>query len=255
MKRNYFLFFIAICGILFCGSCTKKGSTGATGPGGPAGPAYKGAITGYVSVYDEYGNKTIPNFSNFQLTLKGGTTVTCNNNGYYIFDNVATGTYNITASGTGYAPTLVNNIGFVNDTFFQDIKLSAIPDFNLSTFHAYHNTGSLYDSLVITLASDTRARNLIVFVNNTSAVGNAPANNITSYIKSIPTSVWPTTTQVVMKLANTDLNNVNIFYGEETYYAASSYVVNDASVYEDPATGKPVYTAIGTALVDSCIAP
>ncbi len=52
-----------------------------------------------------------------------------------------------------------------------------------------------------------------------------------------------------------ELHNANIFYGETAYYAIYSYVVNDASVYADPHTGKKIYTAVGNPIVDSATAP
>jgi hypothetical protein len=60
---------------------------------------------------------------------------------------------------------------------------------------------------------------------------------------------------VVISIPAGDLNNAGLFYGEQVYYAAYSYVVNDASVYEDMATGKNVYNAVGSPLVDSALCP
>lgn len=239
-----------LCIITIVNSC-KKGNTG---PTGPAGPSFKGVINGYVSVYDQYGSKTYVNLNNIQLTLKGGVTKNADINGYFYFDSVATGTYSIMASGSTFASTMVNNIGFVKDTFFQNIKLSLKPTFNLESFHSYHNTGSEYDSLIITVPADSRPRNLIVFAHNNRSVSNEPGHYLLSYIKSIPATTWGTT-NVLVRIHAKEFNNANIFYGEQTYFAAYSYVVGDMSVYVDPATGKEAYNAVGTPLLDSAIAP
>lgn len=243
---------IALC-IAFSFDSCKKGNTG---PAGPAGPSFVGAIKGFVTVYDQYGNTSLANLTNVQLTLKGGRTKNADASGYFLFDSVVTGAYHITASGAGLATTLANNIGVVKDTFFQSIKLSAIPTFNLSTFDVYHNPGSEFDSVIITVPSDTRARNLIVFVNKTADVNNTPGHHVMRIVKPIPIGpAWPTTTKIMFRIHASEFNSANIYYGEQTYFAAYSYVVNDMSVYTDPATGKDVYNAVGTALVDSQMAP
>ncbi len=243
---------MALC-IAFASNSCKKGNTG---PAGPAGPSFAGAIKGFVTVYDQYGNTSSASLTNVQLTLKGARTKNADANGYFIFDSVVTGTYHITASGAGLATTLANNIGLVKDTFFQGIKLSAIPTFNLSTFDVYHNPGSEFDSVVINVAPDTRARNLIVFVNKTPDVSNIPGHYVMRMVKPVPVApAWVTTTKVMFRIHASEFNSANIFYGEQTYFAAYSYVVNDASVYTDPATGKDVYNAVGTALIDSQMAP
>jgi len=234
-------------------SCTKKGNTGATGQAGPAGPAFKGTITGFVSVYDQYGSKLFNGLKNIQVSLAGRTTLT-DSIGHYTFDSISTGTYALTATGQGLAATMVNNVAFIKDTLHTDIKMSALPTFNIDTFHAYHNAGSLYDSLIITVEPDSRPRNLIILVNNNRLVSNSPANYLLSYIRPIP--VTPLSPQkILFRISYTDLNYANIFYGEEVYYAVYSYVVNDASTYEDMNTSRAVINAVGTPLIDSAMAP
>ncbi len=243
-------------GIVFlAASCTKKGNTGLAGPAGPAGPSgvsFTGAINGHVSLYDMYGTKQNTGLDAVQLMLKGGATATADQNGYYFFGNVSTGTYFLSAATTGYGATMIPNIEFLSDTMNQDIKLSAIPNFNPTALSATYNHGSAFDSVVITVTPDTKPRNLILFVNNKMPVNNFPANYLLAYVKAITT--WQT--NVVIRVPASDLNGVNIFYGEMVYYAAYSYVTNDVSAYEDPSTGRNVYTAVGAApLVDSAMSP
>lgn len=236
-------------------SCKKE--HGPQGPIGPSGPSFKGVINGYVSLYDQYGSKTYQNLASVQVTLKNNATKNAGANGFFYFDSVSTGNYSITATGTGLATTIINNLGFVKDTFFQAIKLSAKPNFNINTFDAYHNTGSEFDSLVINVPSDTRARNIIIFAHNKPSVSNSPGNYLLSIIKPVPAVAggWPTMSKIVVRIHASELNNANIFYGEQVYFAAYSYVINDMSVYTDPGTGKEVYNAVGNALVDSAMAP
>lgn len=242
--------FIFVIGFILCTtSCYKKGSTG---PAGPVGPSYVGAINGHFTVYDQYGDRLFNGYQNITATLKGGKTVAPDPvTGYYIFDSVATGTYKMQCSGTGLATTVLNNFTFINDTLYRDIGLSAVPTFSLTSFTAYHNAGSAYDSLVITVTADTKARNCIIFVSDKPGVSNDPASYIYTYVKTIAANA----TYMLVRVPASDLNVANIFYGQPVYYAAYSYVVNDVSVYEDMVTGRNVYNAVGAALADSAICP
>ena len=244
---------IIACVILFSSAC-KKGDQGATGATGPAGPTFTGAIAGHVSLYDSYGVRQLDGLNTVQLTLKGGATATADVNGFFVFNKVTTGTYSISAAGNGLGATTVNNVNFLNDTTYQDIRLSELPNFDISTFSSMYNTGSSNDSLIMTFPADTKARNLIIFVNDKLPVNNSPENYRLAYIKPIPTT-WGANTTMIFRVPEADLSGVNIFYGEKVYYSVYSYVVNDASVYTDEATGKSVYTAVGAGLVDSTIAP
>ncbi|MES2702979.1 MAG: hypothetical protein V4649_10085 [Bacteroidota bacterium] len=241
--------------ILLTASCTKKGNTGPTGPAGPAGPAYTGAISGHVSLYDQYGSKMLVHSALIQLTLKGGRTINPDSSGYYVFDSVATGTYNITVSGHDIGTTIVNNIQSIKDTFYQNIKVSSKPSFNLTSFTASAvpslSTPVSVNSLSFRFPSDVRVRNIIVFAGKDSTVSNDPATYLLAYTKTIA----PSMTQASITVYATDLNYARIFYGETVHYAAYSYVVNDASVFVDPVTGRNVYNAVGTRLTDTTIAP
>ena len=250
IRKNILLASFSV--LLFSSACTKKGSEGATGP---AGPSFTGAISGHVSLYDTYGAKQLDGFNTVQLTLKGGATASADANGYYVFNKVTTGTYSIGATASGYAATVVNNVNFLSDTAYQNVSMSQLPNFDITSFISTYNTGSSNDSLIMTFPTDTKVRNLIIFVNNKLPVNNMPGNYQLAYVKPIPVSGWGSATSLTVRVPSGDLNGVNIFYGQKVYYAVYSYVVNDASVYTDEATGKNVYTAVGTGLVDSTLAP
>ena len=108
-----------------------------------------------------------------------------------------------------------------------------------------------YDACTLTFSSDSRPRNCIVFVGRTRSVSGQPGHYVLAYTKTIN----PYITAPIIQVPVNDLNGVNIYYGEEVYFAACSYVVNDASVYEDYTTGSNVYNAVGTALIDSALCP
>jgi hypothetical protein len=228
-------------------SC-KKGDTGSQGP---AGPSFTGSIAGHVTLYDTYGDRVPYGTQNVTLTLKGGTTAQSDTNGFFIFNKVATGSYNVSASAVGYGSTFVQPVNFVSDTVYQNIGMSAVPDFDVTTLTAAYDSTTHNDDITFVVPSDTRSRKAIVFVNDRLPVNSTPSGYKLAYVVSLT----PNMTEGWQAVPATDLNGVKIFYGQKVYYAAYSYVVNDASLYVDESTGKNVYTAVGTPVIDSVLAP
>jgi hypothetical protein len=235
---------------IFTAGCKKKeGPVGPQGPGGPAGPAFYGTIAGHIWINDPYGSRRYQDLDGILVKLNDSITTTTDANGYYIFDSVITGNYNIQISKTGYGSTQTGYTGFVKDTLYKNMKMSAKPLFDLNSFKATYNTGSAYDSVFATFNTDSRSRAWIVFVSNQPSV--SPTNHLLAYVRTIPAN----TSVSAFRIPAYELNNAGIFFGEVAYYAACSYVVNDVSMHEDPVSGKAQYTAVGTAITDSAIAP
>lgn len=243
MLKKYIPVVVALGIVALLSSCAKEGPTG---PTGPAGPTYIGAISGHVSLYDQYGSQVLANLVKVQLLLSrtGDTIIHPDVNGLYSYTNVATGNYSIAVADSGYGATVVNSFQFVSGTLNKDIKMSAIPAFTIDSFSVSENTALTSDSITIHLAADARVRNCIVFVGSASTVSNAVSNYLLAYVKQIPANV----TAVPLIIPAQDLYNANLAKGSAVYYAAYSYVVNDVSVYEDLTSGKKVYNAVGTAL-------
>lgn len=127
---------------------------------------------------------------------------------------------------------------------------AAIPNFSITQFTAA-NSFTNYTNLTIKLTADPKPRNVIIFVSNNRNVNNTPSGYLLSYVVPIAAQQQIATLQVLP----TDLNAAGILYPDEAYYAAYSYVVNDASVYEDEATGKNVYNAVSNPIIDSAAIP
>lgn len=244
---------VATFGVLaFASSCTKKGDTGPAGATGPAGPSYTGAISGHVDLYDQYGSKVLTGLSSVQVSLDGGSTQNATSAGYYMFSNVKTGSYTLSATNSGYGATQVTNFQFLSDTLNRDLKMSAIPNFSPATFDVYPTAAGTGDSLVMTFSTDTRLRNAIVFINSTSAVNGQPANYLLAYTKNIGANV----PRAVIIIPKQDLINAGLASGATYYLAAYGYVISDASAYEDYSTGKTVYNAISsTPLTATAVVP
>lgn len=246
MSKNYFPLIPALLLLIFLAACSKEGPNGATGP---AGPAYTGTISGHVSLYDKYGSKVLSGYKSAKIVLNGAT-VNPDSTGFYSYGSIVTGNYSISASKDGYAATTLNNVQFISSTLNRDIQLSAIPDSFLNSFTSVLASDAATDSLTISVNADNRPRNSIIFLSNKPSVGNG--SYLLSYVKSIPA----TATTIIASIPAQDLYNAGFARGAIVYYAAYSYVVNDASLFEDLATGKNVYNAVNpNPLVDSTVVP
>jgi hypothetical protein len=251
--RKIYLPLLTLSIIISIASC-KKGDTGpagATGATGPTGPSFTGAISGHVDLYDQYGTAVLTGRNNAQISLNGATAINPDTTGFYLYGGISTGDYSIAATCTGYGATMINRFQFVADTLNRDIKLSAIPSFAMTTFTAYHTAGALYDSLVFTYTADTRARACIVFANNTSSVGSTPSN----YLMYWGHTLNANSVRSALLVPAQDLYDAGFTSGSTVYYAAYSYVVNDASGYEDYTTGKVVFNSVSNPITGSATAP
>lgn len=246
------LAFLLVLLSLFLTSCFKQN----IGPQGPAGPAYTGVISGHVWLYDQYGTRIDTGLAGVQVTIRGSlkdTTITSDSNGTYIFTNIITGNYTISAHvpNNGYADTKIPNFQFISDTLNRDVKMSAIPNFAPDSISALL-AATPNDSLIISFSADTRVRSYIIFVNNTSTVNGLPGNYRLSYVRNLPANQ----TKATILIPAGDLHDADINSGALAHYAVYGYAVNDASVYEDITSGKYVYGAISsTAVTDSVSAP
>ncbi len=240
--------------LLLLASCAKEGPTG---PTGPTGPSLTGSISGHVKLYDMYGSQITSGLNKVNLYLNNSTTAdTAFTTGAYSFTKylgvaMVTGNYSITATDSGYGTTQKNNIQLVTGNLNVDIKLSAIPDSFVTGFGAYHSAGAAYDSLVISFKADSRQRNCILFASNTPLVGGQPGY----YLYSKVLSISPTAPLVTYNVPKQDLTDMGMISGQPVYYAVFSYVVGDASVYEDFTTGQNVYNAVSGGIGDSTVVP
>jgi len=221
------------------------------GKQGNPGPSYTGAITGHVTLYDQYGTKVNSSLSGIVVTcFSPAKTATTDANGYYLFTGIATGDYTITVHDPNTSPYTYGdnesvNFQYLADTLIRDVKLSAVPSFSPATMTAYLTGATQNDSLVFTITPDTRVRDVIVFVNSNSTVNSQPANYLISYVKAVPANA---STFTLLVPAN-DLHDQGINTGSTAYYAAYGSPVSNSSVYEDITTGKSIYNALSTASV------
>ena len=204
-----------------------------------------------------YGSQVTTGLNKAYLYLDGSTTAdtVLSTGGYsfttYLGIQMVSGNYAITATDSGYGATIKNNIQLETGALNVDIKLSAIPNSFITGFSAHHPTGAAYDSLAFTFIADTRLRYCILFANNSPYIGGQPGY----YLYSKVLSISPTAPFVNLNVPKQDLTNVGMISGQTVYYAVYSYVVGDASVYEDFNSGQNVYNAVSGGIVDTTSVP
>jgi len=247
-KKNV-LFAVLAVAVLFC-SCTKQ----VTGPEGPAGPSYTGSITGFITLYDQYGVKLIGKNPSLKVSIDNTTKVCyADSIGLYSFAGLYTGSYTLSIADTAksspvfFGPSKVFNIALLTGQSNHDVKLAAIPGFNLTSAVAVDTALAALNYVKIRglVSPDTKARELVIFVGSDSLVSSAPANYLLTYSTAINANASKFSTNIAV----TDLYDAGFVSGSKVYIMLYSAAVGFASEseYEDLNTGKIVYNAIGTA--------
>jgi len=231
---------------LFFSAC-KKDVAGPTGPQGPSGPAFTGSITGFVSLYDQYGTKLTTNVSNVKVSIDNTTQSSLTDNtGKYSFSSLGTGSYNLSITDSLYGADKVQNIALLTGQSNHDVKLSAIPTFNLLSVTAVDTVESSVNYVKVrgTVAADIKAREVVVFFGTASTVSSNPANYTLVYSKAIAAN----SSTFFVLIPVSDLYGAGLTTGSFAYFSAYPAAVSFSSTssYEDLNTGKTVYNAIGT---------
>ena len=109
MNKYFAAVLLPVVLIFTISSCTK------TGPEGPAGPLSTGTLTGYITIYDQYGYKVPGDISGVSVSIPGlaGDTITTTAAGAYTFNNLKTGIYNLVYARPGCGTVLANDVSFL----------------------------------------------------------------------------------------------------------------------------------------------
>jgi hypothetical protein len=239
-----------IAAILLISSCSKNGATGPTGapgtPGAP-GPLLTGNIAGFVLPTDQYGSPVTSNLKSAYVLLfdaQSGSridSVYADSTGFYNL-SVQTGTYTMIAKMAGFGNCMHQNVTFTASTLNIDSKLSAIPNFNVSSvdsirYKASNNSVNIYGKI----NPDARQRTLLVFVGNTNTVSPNPAD----YIFASAQAVGENATTYDIVIGYNTFADYGYMSGNTVYFAifgaSNDYTYGD---FTDYPTGRIVYTAI-----------
>jgi hypothetical protein len=265
MKKRTILFVsILITGVLSFTSCTKNGAegppgqNGANGTNGTNGTGLYGNITGNVIITNQFGIAVTNDYTAGYIKLVNSTSnakvdsVVANSSGVYSIDSIPSGTYNMICVYPGYGMSETLNIVMTGGTRPYDIKLAAIPDFNVSTALdsiwngvIKRDSGYVYIAGTIT-ANDTSARTILVFVGNSSSVSSAPgAYNFVANLTIPPNaSTYALTISLNTFYINGLEPNSTAYFA--IYGAANNYAYGD---YTNYTYGQIVYTAISSSAV------
>ena len=243
MKQRLSLLTLFIAIIFTISSCTK---TGPQGPSGPSGPLLTGALTGFVTTYDQYGFKVLGDLQGVVVHISDSTsdsTVT-DATGKYTFANLKTGVYNLTYSKPGYATVTALDYGFVGGgTLNRNAAISRYPSFSVFNVASIDTTIATDPGMIVrgNDTADQVARTFIVFGSNVSTVSSTPGNYIyanTGTIKAGQSS-WN------LFITSQELHDNGFASGSQAYFVV--YPISTGSpTFVDPSTGRTVYTAIGS---------
>lgn len=261
--KKHFLFSSCIIAsaVIVLNSCSKDG---ATGPEGPSGPAFTGSISGHVTLYNEYGDIQQPSASkSVRAVLYNSSnvvvdSVNADSTGKYIINNVSTGLYTLAFRDTNYGQELHEGFQFLGSSQPLEIdgKLSHLPNFTFTVSGDSMHVSKTNDTTIYvygTVAnSSLQARDLAVFIGNTSSVSSTPGT-YSSIVSTITIAAGATTFSSAIQVNNFYL--AGLMPGQMAYinvYAASVDYAS-SSEYENYATGQTTYNALGSSAIANAI--
>jgi len=248
MKNNSLLSALFISLPILFAACAKDGAVGpqgTQGSTGPGGPILTGNLKGYVSLFDQYGSHVLVDQDSALVSLVGVTAQAYTDSaGKYAIAGLSTGVYTVNCSKSGYGANQVNSLGFTGGgDLYRDIRISAIPSFHVDSISLVADPNVV--TITGSIAMDTRVRTVLVFVGNGSNTSNDPAHYLGVYNRNVPANQG----NFMLTVPLTDLANLGITSGQTAYFAAYGATANynNASSYEDLATGRTWFTAVSTA--------
>jgi len=257
MKKISVFLSVLLVGVVFLlASCTKtgpQGPTGANGPTGPAGPVLTNTVTGYVFLYDAYGDPVDTGYSKAYALVYNTTTATVVDTAYASISGiytgtVQTGTYNLVGECPGYGVNKTDqNVVFTGGTRTYDLKFAAIPKLYAATGYDSIGANNVFVKGTVS-AANSRVTTLLVYVGTTSLVS-ASLPSSYSFVVSSTIAANATKYSVTIPLSTLD----NYFAAGTTAYvavygAANNYTYGD---YTDYASGNVVYTPVSTTSLNS----
>jgi hypothetical protein len=229
-------------------SCKKQtGADGAQGPQGTPGPVLSGNLKGFVSHYDLNGAKMLSGLSGDTLTIDGTSLMAVTDaSGAYTFNNLTTGSYNVTVKHIGFGSTKVQSIQFAGggDTY-KNALISKIPNTNVVALNTVATTTAGVNYIVTsgTITAAPYQQTVLLFFGNPNS--NTPSAVTSDYSISYSVNVAANATTFSKTIPTLDFYDANFVSGNTI--AVASYMVGgnlNASSYTDLTNNKAIYTAI-----------
>lgn len=234
--------------VLGATSCKKQtGADGTQGPQGAQGPVLSGNLKGFVSHYDLNGAKILSGLSGDTLTIDGTTLMaTTDAAGAYTFNNITTGSYNVTVKHTGFGSTKMQSIQFAGggDTY-KNALISKIPNTNVVALNTVATTTAGVNYIVTTgtITAVPYQQTILLFFGNPNS--NTSSSLTSDYSISYSVNVAANATTFSKTIPTLDFYDANYVSGNTI--AVASYLVGgnlNASSYADLTNNKTIYTAI-----------
>ena len=247
-SKIYFLSIVCILFVAAFSSCTKTGPTGPQGAQGVQGPSYNCTISGFVTLYDQYGTKITTNLSTIKVSIDG-TSIYAKTDatGKYTINNLKTGNYTLTVTDTAgiYAGTKLQEIQLVSGTVEHDVKLIAVPTFTIQNFVAKDTTINSVNYIKLTVYptnTDPHARTVAAWFNNSSAVTSSPESSLGVYAVTIKANAATGT----LLIFQSDFTDAGFTSGSTAYFMAYAAASNftSSSDYEDFNNGRAYLNAV-----------
>jgi len=264
MKKVFSRISVLSIVLLVAVSCTKTGPTGPSGATGPAGPSLTGSTQGVVSLYDVSGAKQL------SATLEAGDsliltnsstnavwkTVT-NSTGAFAFNNLNTGTYNLTVSKPSYGKVMSQGIQILGGgSTDRNFSLSLIPTTTITAAVAndttYINGGVGTPTVAVNYVKtrgyvpvSTSVTTVMVFVSMPGV--SSTSSTVGNWSFNYTTTVAAGSNKFTISIPTSSLYDLGFVSGNTVYFAA--YIVGGntgASSYVDWTTGQTVYTALSS---------
>lgn len=235
---------LVISVILFF-SCKKatQGPTGSQGPAGQNGSPLKGNLAGFITFYDQYGNKVKADTS-LAVSIAGTSYITKSDTlGRFIFKNIYTGEYNLYFTSVNYGRGGIVGQSFSgNGTLYCPmISVSQIPSFSITNTQAVPSGMNIVLSYTVNTAY-TANRKIAIYADNNAGVSNQHFRFLTTGF--ITSGVTTYTLNLVQALFTS-----NGFTSGQTVYLKlypAAYNAFSSSMYEDTITGQTIYNALNT---------
>ncbi len=251
MKSKIIL--IASLTIQLVSSCKKQvGPEGAQGPQGSPGPVLTGNLKGFVNHYDVNGAKLLSNLAGDTLSIDGTSAISVTDaNGAFTFNNLTTGSYNLSIKRAGFGATKVQNIQFSGggDTY-RNALISKLPTTNVLNLNTVA-TSSLSTNVITTTGTVSPTpyqQTILLFFGNPNATNANASSSGYSVVYSVNVNANVSTfTKVIPSF---DFYAANFASGNTI--AVAAYLVGgntNASSYTDFMTNKVIYTALSPAAI------
>ncbi len=244
--------FISIAVILFMAGCSN--STGSGSSGGSSSGSLSGSLAGFVALYLSDGTPTNP--VGVTVSIQGTSfSTTSDSTGKWQINDLTTGAYTVLYTKTGYGMSEQQSVQFVGGTdFLGTVYMSQPPPCAISLNGFSSISDSIGFQVGFTIGNITPGCVAVALI----AVGKNPDVNAadpTKYLYSITEGNYGPNT--LLSIYKQNLYEAGFARGEQAYIVAYTLYQYDGSgsylnggsytFYVDDATGRYVYTSLGTA--------